>query len=155
MLDKIDSLKMNERMKVLFSVIIQFNSYQEYSGGYRAISLLPTLQKIVECILLGRFVDQVEDRLLIPDVQFVACRIHQERLQPPSIRQGLFLDASKVFNKVWHHGYLYKRSRRHLVRNSVPHPLASTRPQQLSARCVKMDTMPGIFIVQTIYLFQA
>jgi hypothetical protein len=90
----------------------------------RPISLLPTVSKVFEKILLKRLLPMDENNRLIPNHQFGFRQSHSTIEQThrivPRINEALenkqycsatFLDISQAFNKVWNTGLLYKLRR--------------------------------------------
>ena len=99
-------------------------------GSYRPISLLPTLSKVFEKIILAKLQPHLEDNRIIPDFQFGFRQQHgtvdQAHRVVSDIREAyekfeycsaLFLDVAQAFDKVWHEGLFFK-IRRHLPRQS-------------------------------------
>lgn len=92
--------------------------------SYRPISLLNSLGKLYERVILSRLRDVIDDRDLLMDEQFGfraghSCVQQVHRLSEhvlfwmtgwgKSIPTGaVFLDVAKAFDKVWHNGLLYK-----------------------------------------------
>lgn len=91
-------------------------------SSYRPISLLPISGKIFEKILLKRIQDDQESINLLLSFQFgfgqkmstpnqahriinTICNSLEKKQLP---LQGVFLDISLVFDKVWHAGLAYK-----------------------------------------------
>lgn len=94
---------------------------QELVTSYRPISLLPTLSKIIEKLLLSRLKLIIQDKNLIPDHQFgfraEHATIEQVHRVVKTIRTAFenkqycsaaYLDITQAFDKVWHKGLLYK-----------------------------------------------
>lgn len=92
-----------------------------FPQNYRPISLLATMGKIAEGIVLQRLRTEVEERNAIPDEQFgfreQHSAVHQVLRVVEHVSKGfnwkrstgaVFLDVSKAFDKVWHEGLLYK-----------------------------------------------
>lgn len=89
--------------------------------SYRPISLLPTLSKLFERLLLNRIVSADILRNLIPDHQFGFRQRHstiqqchrvvnkiRETLENKKMCSSVFLDIEQAFDRVWHTGLLYK-----------------------------------------------
>lgn len=89
--------------------------------NYRPISLLPTLSKIFEKLILKRINTFINSNNIIPASQFGFrnnhSTIHQllrltdfiaTNFQKSKHTLALFLDVEKAFDKVWHQGLLYK-----------------------------------------------
>lgn len=92
--------------------------------SYRPISLLPTISKIFEKLLLKRLKPIIEERKLIPPHQFGFREKHstieqiyritnkiEEALENKKICSSIFLDVAQAFNRVWHRGLEYKLQR--------------------------------------------
>lgn len=92
--------------------------------SYRPISLLPTISKIFEKLLLKRMKPIIEDRKLIPAHQFGFREKHstieqvhritntiEHTLETKKICSGIFLDVAQAFDRVWHAGLEYKLKR--------------------------------------------
>ncbi|KAL4103929.1 hypothetical protein QTP88_019246 [Uroleucon formosanum] len=90
-------------------------------SSYRPISLLPTLSKLFEKLLLKRILPIVDEAKILPDSQFgfrnSHSTIHQVHrlvdkisfaLEEKLYCTGAFLDVSQAFDRVWHSGLLYK-----------------------------------------------
>lgn len=90
-------------------------------GGYRPISLLPVLSKLLERVILVRFTNFLEENNILPEQQygFRAKRstTHQLKRVKDLISNGLaqkqstgmiMFDIQKAFDQVWHNGLLYK-----------------------------------------------
>ena len=89
--------------------------------SYRPISLLDTLGKLFEKILLCRILHEVSTRGLLRDEQFGFRPKHSTALQLARLAErvssnlgerrltgAVFLDVAKVFDTVWVDGLLYK-----------------------------------------------
>jgi hypothetical protein len=94
------------------------------AASCRPISLLPVLSKIFERLLRKRINEIINSDNLIPMHQFGFREAHSTTQQchriVNTIREGLenkkicvevFLDIQQAFDKVWHHGLLYKLKR--------------------------------------------
>ena len=93
-------------------------------SSYRPISLLSSLGKIYERLLLNRLWSIVKSKNLIPDEQFGfrarhSCTHQVHRITEhilasfntkpkPLTTLAVFLDVAKAFDKVWHAGLVYK-----------------------------------------------
>lgn len=93
-------------------------------SSYRPISLLSTLGKVYERLILRRLWAHVHEHKLLPDEQFGfrarhSCvqqvhRITEHVLEgfnakpKPKGTLAVFLDVAKAFDKVWHDGLIYK-----------------------------------------------
>ena len=91
------------------------------TSSYRPISLLPTLGKIFEKIILKRIRPIIKSQNIIPHSQFGFrtnhSTIHQIHRLTDKIATsfeikkycpGVFLDVAQAFDRVWHDGLLYK-----------------------------------------------
>jgi len=90
-------------------------------SSYRPISLLDTIGKLFEKILLARILHEVCERGLMRDEQFGFRPRYSTSLQLASLVERItrnfgekrltgvvFLDAAKAFDTVWIHDLLYK-----------------------------------------------
>ena len=90
-------------------------------SNFRPISILPTLSKICESVLHDRILKHCIENNVITDKQAaylkgdstvsqLAYIVHNIRTNwgHKKITQGLFLDVSSAFDKVWHNGLLAK-----------------------------------------------
>lgn len=113
----------------------------EELNSYRPISLLPTLSKAFEKLLLKRMLPILENKNLIPDHQFgfrtghgTIEQVHRivkkisHALETKSYLTTAFLDVSQAFDKVWHKGLLYK------LKNTLPYPFFSLLKSYLTER---------------------
>jgi len=93
----------------------------EEAQSYRPISLLPVLSKVFERLLLKRIHPILQENHTIPDHQFGFRKKHATTEQVHRIVNiihdaqekdqyctAAFLDITQAFDKVWHHGLLYK-----------------------------------------------
>jgi len=91
------------------------------ASSYRPISLLPTLGKLFEKLILLRIRPILYEHQIIPNTQFgfrtKHSTIHQvhrltdtiaNALERKQYCTGLFLDIAQAFDRVWHDGLLYK-----------------------------------------------
>ena len=106
-------------------------------ASYRPISLLPTLSKLFEKLLLKRIDPLTIQRNLIPNHQF-GCRaqhstieqVHrvvaevQLALDESKYCSAIFLDVAQAFDKVWHGGLKYK------IRKKLPSQIAKLLGRQ-------------------------
>jgi len=121
----------------------------KFPQNRRPISLLSTLGKIYERVLLNRLMEFVEERKLIPEEQFgfmAGCSTtHQLLRLMESITEGfqtrqttiaVFLDISKAYDTTWHTGLIYK-----LIGMGLPGDLIKIIESFLSQRSfrVRMD----------------
>ena len=92
-------------------------------SSYRPISILPTLSKICESVMHDRMLKHCIENNIISDRQAAYLKgdstvsqllyiVHNIRVNwgIKLITQGLFLDVSAAFDKVWHNGLLAKLS---------------------------------------------
>lgn len=116
-------------------------------SSYRPISLLSSLGKIYERLLLRRLWRHVNEHSLLPDEQF-GFRAHHSCPQQvlritehiltkwhhtwPADTGVVFLDVAKAFDKVWHNGLVYK-----LFLLGVPDRLVLILRDYLSNRCFR------------------
>lgn len=90
-------------------------------SSYRPISLLSTMGKVFEKLLLKRLQPILEERSLIPTHQFgfrsnhstieqvhIVTNTIEEAFNNKQICAGLFIDVAQEFDKVWHQGLIYK-----------------------------------------------
>lgn len=90
-------------------------------SSYRPISLLPTLSKILEKIILKRIYPILNEKKIIPNAQFgfrnKHSSLHQlhrivdniaSSLEQKRFCSGVFLDIAQAFDRVWHEGLLFK-----------------------------------------------
>lgn len=102
-------------------LILKPNKPPENPESYRPISLLPTISKIFEKILLKRLLSIATNANIIPHTQFEFrahhSTIHQlhrtvdhisSALEKKEFCPTVFLDVSQAFDRVWHDGLLYK-----------------------------------------------
>ena len=89
--------------------------------SFRPISILPTLSKIFESVLHDRLLKHCTENQIITDKQAAYLKgdstvsqlmyiVHniKQNWTNKKITQGLFLDVSAAFDKVWHNGLLAK-----------------------------------------------
>lgn len=89
--------------------------------NYRPISLLNSIGKLFEKIVYSRLIDFVEEKNLLPPVQFGFRRGHSTIHQAMRIKQFItrkkinkksigmiLLDIEKAFDSIWHDGLIYK-----------------------------------------------
>ena len=111
-------------------------------SSYRPISLLDTVGKLFEKILLARILREVNDRGLIRDEQFgfrpkLSTTLQLARLVERVMRNfdekrltgAVFLDVAKAFDSVWIEGLLYK-----LILLDFPSYLVKTISSYLTSR---------------------
>lgn len=75
---------------------------------YWPTSLLPTISKVVEKIILSRLKTYSEELRVIPVQQFSFHSDHFNELQIRQFAEDIFLDVAKAFDRVWHEGLLIK-----------------------------------------------
>lgn len=105
-------------------MILKSNKPPNEKSSYRPISLLPTLSKVFEKLLLKRLKLILEERNLIPPHQFGFREKHstieqvhritdviEKSLETKHICSGIFLDVAQAFDKVWHQGLAFKLQR--------------------------------------------
>lgn len=111
-------------------------------SSYRPISLLSTISKIFERILLSRINDHLEDNNIIPNQQcgfrtgrstshqlIKVIKTAKENIKNKKSTGMIFLDVEKAFDRVWHNGLLYK-----MLQLRFPLPLIKTVRSFLSER---------------------
>lgn len=89
--------------------------------SYRPISLLPTISKLFEKLLLKRLKPIIEEKKVIPNHQFgfrnkhsTIDQVHrittiiESTLEEKKICSIIFLDVAQAFDRVWHEGLKYK-----------------------------------------------
>lgn len=89
--------------------------------SYRPISLLPTISKVFEKLLLKRLKTIIESKNLIPNHQFgfrhrhsTIDQVHritdiiEKALEEKQDCSTIFLDVSQAFDRVWHEGLIQK-----------------------------------------------
>ncbi|KAL4111825.1 hypothetical protein QTP88_015710 [Uroleucon formosanum] len=107
-----------------FSIIILIHKHSKpknLTSSYRPISLLPTLAKIFEKIILKRIRPIIKSQNIIPHSQFgfstnhsTIQQIHRltdqiaTSFEKKEFCPGVFLDFAQAFDRVWHIGLLYK-----------------------------------------------
>lgn len=115
-------------------------------SSYRPISLLSSISKIFERLILNRVLEHIEMNRIIPNEQFgfrknhstthqlnrVAKFIHSNKSVAKSTAMVL-LDIEKAFDNVWHEGLLYK-----LYRYNFPIYLIKLIQNYLSGRSFKV-----------------
>ena len=125
--------------------------------SYRPISLLPTLGKIFEKILLKRLTAIVLKQNALPDFQFGFranhATFHQLHrvvdyiaitLETRKYCSGLFLDVAQAFDTVWHDGLLFK------LKNIFPAPYYLLLKSYLSDRNFRVKINTTLSSLQTI-----
>lgn len=120
-----------------------------FPQSYRPISLLSTLGKTAEGIILTRLKAEVEEKNVLPAEQFGFrerhATVHQALRIVEQVSEGfnrrestgaVFLDVSKAFDRVWHQGLVYK-----LLEAGVHPGLVQLIASYLRGRyfCIKLD----------------
>ena len=93
-------------------------------SSYRPISLLPTISKVLEKLILRKISKDLNPQDWIPNHQFGSRQAHSTAQQCHRITDVIkkamdkrqyctaaFLDVSQAFDKVWHPGLLFKIKR--------------------------------------------
>ena len=101
--------------------IFKRNGSKTEKTNYRPILILPTLSKICESVMHDRILKHCTENNIISEKQAAYLKgdstvsqllyiVHKIRLnwEHKKITQGLFLDVSAAFDKVWHNGLLAK-----------------------------------------------
>jgi len=124
-----------------------------FPENYRPISLLPTIGKVFEKIILNRLQPALAGH--IPNEQFAFRAAHSTEHQTLRVAEfitkafnerayagAIFLDVSKAFDKVWHQGLLFK-----LKNMDCPRYLLKLIQSFLSNRefRIKLKTLPPTF----------
>lgn len=91
------------------------------TSSYRPISLLPTMSKLFEKLLLRRLQPIIVNKKLIPNHQFGFRQKHstidqlhrvtdiiENALEERKVCSALFLDVAQAFDRVWHEGLFHK-----------------------------------------------
>jgi len=112
------------------------------TSSYRPISLLSSISKILERVLLNRINDHLEDNNIIPNQQcgfrtgrstshqlIKVIKTAKENIKMKKSTGMIFLDVEKAFDRVWHNGLLYK-----MLKLNFPLPLIKTVRSFLSER---------------------
>ncbi|GJQ82943.1 hypothetical protein Trydic_g5943 [Trypoxylus dichotomus] len=94
---------------------------KDSTDGYRPISLLPGLSKVLEKVIQRRFLEVVSEKEILPGFQFGFRQEHSTTHQLLRITEhitehldkwmptaAVMLDIEKAFDKVWHEGLVYK-----------------------------------------------
>lgn len=108
-------------------MILKQNKPRKQTDSYRPISLLSTISKVVEKVLLDRLQDILETRNILPPHQFGFRREHNtlhplillteditQQFNLSNSTAAVFLDLEKAFDKVWHKGLIFKMARLNL-----------------------------------------
>ena len=114
--------------------------------NYRPISLLSSIGKVLEKVVLIRLNEVVDEKAIIPDFQYgfraAHSTTHQLLRVVEHIVNGfnnkkftalLSLDVSKAFDRVWHDGLLYK-----MISLDFPKPLVKLLSSYLSDRSFRV-----------------
>ncbi|GJQ68699.1 hypothetical protein Trydic_g17235 [Trypoxylus dichotomus] len=94
---------------------------KDSTDGYRPISLLPGLSKVLEKVIQRRLLEVVREKEILPGFQFGFRQEHStthqllritehvtEHLDRSTPTAAVMLDIEKAFDKVWHEGLVYK-----------------------------------------------
>ena len=124
----------------------------------RPISLLPTLSKILEKLILKRLLPIIEDCKIIPSHQFGFRRKHEtteqvhrlvhtihKAMECKQYCSAVFLDISQAFDKVWHTGLLYK------LKRTLPHAAYTLLKSYLSDRMFQVRYQEEYTPLHTIH----
>jgi hypothetical protein len=97
------------------------NKPKHQISSYRPISLLLTIGKLFENILLKHFTSIIQEKKCLPKIQYGFSikhnTIHQinritdkisTSFEEKKFCPGVFLDIGQVFGRVWHNGLLFK-----------------------------------------------
>jgi hypothetical protein len=100
--------------------------------SYRPISLLSSISKILERVILHRITQHIDENGIIPEQQcgFRAKRSTtyqinnvlnnaRENLNQQKSTGMIFLDVEKAFDRVWHKGLLYKMLQLNFPKNII------------------------------------
>jgi len=125
--------------------------------SYRPISLLPTIAKIFEKILLKKLTAIAIKQNALPDFQFGFranhATFHQlyrvvdyiaTTLETRKYCSGLFLDVAQAFDTAWHDGFLFK------LKNIFPAPYYLLLKSYLSDRSFRVKINTTLSSLQTI-----
>ena len=98
-------------------------------ASYRPISLLSSISKILERVVLERINDHLDDNNILPKQQFgfrpKFSTVHQlnrivkqvkSKLKTKESTGMLLMDVEKAFDRVWHNGLIYK-----MMKYNFPH----------------------------------
>jgi len=125
----------------------------QFPQNYRPISLLPSLAKVYEKVILSRLETAIAG--ILPDEQFGFRAAHSTTHQTLRVAElvtagfnrrqytgALLLDVSKAFDTVWHRGLLYK-----LIQSNCPEYLTKLVASFLHNRefRVKLKSTPPTF----------
>lgn len=115
--------------------------------NYRPISLLDTLSKVMESILLARLLKFISNNDLLPNEQFgfrskhstnhALMRLVEDISKGFNNNQttvAVFLDVEKAFDRVWHEGLIYK-----LIKMKFPDCYIKIIANYLSGRSFAVD----------------
>lgn len=130
----------------IVSVVPKPNKNLSRPENWRPISLLPSIAKIAEQIILNRLNEEVDVKSIIPDEQFGFRANHSTELQLARVVQhiktgfnhkrstGMVLfDVAKAFDKVWHAGLIFK-----MQQFQIPLPIIQLIGSFLSNRCFRV-----------------
>ena len=116
------------------------------ASSYRPISLLRTLSKVAESIILKRLNNFIKESKTLPDFQHGFRHHHStchqllrvaehiaDNLNKSKHTSMLLLDAKQAFDRVWHDGLIYK-----LIQLDCPHYLIGIIKSFLSDRTFRV-----------------
>ena len=102
-------------------MILKPGKHETQVASYRPISLLPTISKLFERMLLQKLKPILSDGRIIPNHQFgfreqhgTVEQVHRivntikNALEEKNYCTAVFLDIAQAFDKVWHEGLIYK-----------------------------------------------
>lgn len=103
-----------------------------FTQNHRPISLLSSISKIGEKVIRTRFMEEIEDKNIIPEEQFGFRAEHSTEGQALRLAENIydnielkkftpviFLEVAKAFDKVWHEGLIYKLHRYGINQNLI------------------------------------
>lgn len=109
--------------KAIVIVLPKPGKSRTFPQNYRPISLLPSIGKVAEKLILTRLNEKTENLQTIPDSQFGFRSQHSTTLQAARLAEYIIkglnrrkytsiiaLDVEKAFDRVWHEGLLVKMS---------------------------------------------
>ncbi|KAL1487554.1 hypothetical protein ABEB36_015773 [Hypothenemus hampei] len=113
--------------------------------SYRPISLLPTISKLFEKILLKRLKPVIDNNKIIPDHQFgfrerhsTIDQVHritniiEKSLEEGKVCSTVFLDVAQAFDKVWHEGLYCK------LNKLLPNPFSQLLKSYITDRVFRI-----------------
>lgn len=115
-------------------------------GSYRPISLLPTMSKVIEKLILNKMTEHVEEAGTLHDRQIGSCKRHgtghavarlvtnlQLAASNGYVVRAVAIDTEKAFDRVWHEGIIYK-----IIKNGFLSVLTKLIHSYLSNRSFKV-----------------